>query len=313
MSTAFIGQGIWSHLTKAVRDSRKPCAIAVAYFGKGAGRLLPLPAGSHLVVDASERAVASGQTCPADLSKLVKRRVRVFTVPNLHAKVFVLERVAYVGSANISSRSASQLVEAVIRTTDSGAVRAARKFVRDHCLHELSPAALRQLSKLYRPPHVPGGKRGKRIVKDTVDRPTLPRVLLAKLHREEWSVQDQSLHDAALVVAKKRRKRPRSFELDSFRLTGKCTYKRNDVVIQVIEEGDGRTLVTPPGNVLHVRTRRNGQRQVTFVYLEHPARRRRQIKTLARSLGHGALKRLQRDGRVRDVEFSRILLKAWAD
>jgi len=49
--------------------------MAVAYFGKGASRLLPLTAGSRLVVDASECAVASGQTCPADLIKLVARGV----------------------------------------------------------------------------------------------------------------------------------------------------------------------------------------------------------------------------------------------
>ncbi len=139
MSTAFITRDIWPQLTKAVRDSPQSCAVAVAYFGKGAGKLLPLTKGSRLVVDASEHAVAAGQTCPADLAKLVKRGVKVYSVPNLHAKVFVLGRAAYIGSANASNRSASQLVEAVIRTTETSAVRAARQFVRDHCLHELTP------------------------------------------------------------------------------------------------------------------------------------------------------------------------------
>jgi len=92
MTTAFLSRDIWPQLTKAARDSRQRCAVAVAYFGKGASRLLPLGKGSRLVVDASERSVASGQTCPADLIKLVKRGVAVYGVPNLHAKVFVLGR-----------------------------------------------------------------------------------------------------------------------------------------------------------------------------------------------------------------------------
>ena len=197
MSTVFITQDIWPQLTKAVRGSRQSCAVAVAYFGAGASRLLPLPKSSRLVVDASERAVASGQTCPADLSKLVKRGVKVYSVPNLHAKVFVLGRAAYIGSANVSNRSASQLIEAVIRTTETIAVRAARKFVRDHCLHELTPTVLKRLAKLYRPPFVPGGKRGKKAPKETFRRPTLPRLLLVQLHLENWSERDQALHDAA--------------------------------------------------------------------------------------------------------------------
>ena len=313
MSTVFITQDIWPRLTKAVLGSQQSCAVAVAYFGAGAGRLLPLPKNSRLVVDASERAVASGQTCPADLSKLVKRDVKVFSVPNLHAKVFVLGRAAYVGSANVSSRSASQLIEAIIRTTESDVVRDARKFVLDHCLHELTPARLKRLAKLYRPPLIPGGKRGKKTPKETFRRPTLPRLLLAQMQLEDWSERDQALHDAALVVAKKRRLHPRSFELESFRLTGKCTYRRDDVVIQIIDEGGGNVLATPPGNVLHVRTRRDGNRKVSFIYLECPARRRRQIKVMARTLGRGALKQLQGDGVVRDAAFARALLKTWAD
>ena len=313
MSTVFITQDLWPQLTKAVRGSRQSCAVAVAYFGAGASGLLPLPRNSRLVVDASERAVASGQTCPADLSKLGKRGVKVYSVPNLHAKVFVLGSAAFIGSANVSNRSASQLVEAVIRTTEPSAVRDARKFVRDHCLHELTPTVLKQLAELYRPPLVPGGKRGEKAAEQTSRKPTLPRLLLAQLELGEWSERDQAMHDQGLVVAKRRREHPRSFELGSFRLTGKCVFQPGDVVIQVTDEGGGSVLVTPPGNVLHVRTRHDGNRQVSFIYLEHPSRRRRQVKTLARALGRGALKQLQRDGIIRNAAFAQALLSTWAE
>lgn len=313
MSTVFITQDIWPQLTKAVRGSRQSCAVAVAYFGKGAGKLLPLTEGSSLVVDASERAVASGQTCPTDLAKLVKRGVKVYSVPNLHAKVFVLGGAAYIGSTNVSNRSASQLVEAVIRTTEPGAVRAARKFVRNHCLHELTPEVLKRLGKLYRPPLVPGGKRGKKAAKQTFSEPTLPRVLLAQCHEvEDWSARDQKSHDAGLLVAKKRLVHPRKFDLDDFRWSGKCPFRRGDVVMQVTDEGGGSVFATPPGNVLYVRTHHDGSQQISYVFLECPARRRRRIKTLARAMGRGAKKALERDGLVRDAAFAQALLKTWA-
>ena len=312
MSTVFITQDIWPQLTRAVRGSRQSCAVAVAYFGKGASKLLPLSKGSRLVVDASERAVASGQTCPADLIKLVKRGVKIYSVPNLHAKVFVLGRAALIGSANVSSRSASQLVEAMIRTTESSAVNAARTFVKDYCLYELTPTVLKRLATLYRPPLVPGGRRGKKATTPTSRRPTLPRLLLVQLTLGDWSGRDQALHDAALPVAKKRRHHPRSYELESFRWSGKCPYQRGDVVIQVTDECGGSFLVTPPGNVLHVRTRKDGNRQVSFVYLERPSRRRRPLKALALSLGPGALKSLRRGGIIRDAAFAQALLNTWA-
>jgi hypothetical protein len=241
----------------------------------------------------------------------LKRGVTIYSVPNLHAKVFVVGSAAYIGSTNVSGRSESHLVEAAIRTTESGAVQAARKFVQRHCLHELTPNVLKRLAKVYRPPRIPGGKQATRQQVETADRPSIPRVLLAQLHLEEWSERDQALHDVAEVVATKRRKHPRSFELESFRQTGRCPFQRGDVVIQVTNEGHGRVLATPPGNVLHVRTRRDRNRSVSFVYLERPVRRRRKIKSVARALGC-TQKRLRRDGLIRNKALAEALLNTWA-
>lgn len=311
MTTDFLSRDIWPSLTKAVRRSRKRCAVAVAYFGAGAGRLLPLPKGSRLVVDASERAVASGQTCPADLLNLVNQGVAVYSVPNLHAKVFVLGRTAYIGSTNASTRSANHLVEAVVRTSETAAVGAAREFILAQCLHELTPEVLKRLAKLYRPPRIPGGKRGKRSVADSAQRPSLPSLHLVQLELEDWSDRDQALHDAAEAVAAKRREHPRRFELESFRWTGHCPFRRGDVIVQVTDEGRGNVLVTPPGNVLHVRSRRDNRRLVSFVYLERPARRRRAIKSVARALGC-TQRRLRRNGLIRDQVLVEALLNTWA-
>jgi len=312
MTTDFIAGDIWPQLTRAARSSRQRCSVAVAYLGAGASRQLPLRHGSRLVVDASERAVASGQTCPAELIKLMKLGVSVYSVTNLHAKVFVIGRAAFIGSTNVSGRSASHLVEAVIRTTEPKTVRDARQFVHGLCAHELSPILLQRLAKLYRPPIVPGGKAGRKAGMETSRRPTLPRLFLVQLKVTDWSDRDQVLHDAAMGEAKKRRKHPRTHELDSFRWTGACPYKRGDVIIQVTKDGGGKVLVAPPGNVLNIRTRQGRNRRVSFVCMERPSRRQRDVKAVARSLGRGWLKRLRRDGLVRNAACKQALLNAWA-
>lgn len=311
MSTTFLSRDFWPHLIKTVSGSRQRCSVAVAYFGKGASKLLPLPKGSRLVVDASERAVSSGQTCPADLLALIKRGIAVYSVPNLHAKVFVVGRAAYIGSTNVSNRSAAHLVEAVIRTTDPGAINAARKFVGDQCLRQLTPELLKKLAKVFRPPKIPGGRRGVRPIRDTSRHATLPRLLLAQLAWVDWSESDQRLNDAARAVAKKRQLHPRSFELDSFQIVGKCRFREGDVVVQVLDDGGRRVLAAPPGNVLYVRSQRAGRRRVSFVCVERPTRRRRQVKSLARALGC-TQKALLSEGVVRDQAFANALLNAWA-
>lgn len=59
---SFATNGIWKSTSSAAKRTDAPVYASVAYFGKGASKLLPLPANSRLVVDASIAAVKSGQT-----------------------------------------------------------------------------------------------------------------------------------------------------------------------------------------------------------------------------------------------------------
>jgi hypothetical protein len=156
MKIQFVTDGVWKSLTASAKAARKPALVAVAYLGQGASKLLPLPAGSRLVVDASKGAVKSGQTHPADLKRLQKRGVVIYSYPSLHAKVYAFDGFAFIGSANASNRSAGTLTEALVRTSDQAVVRSAKAFVRNLCRDELSPGRLDRLQKMYRPPRIPG-------------------------------------------------------------------------------------------------------------------------------------------------------------
>ncbi|MDX2034155.1 MAG: phospholipase D family protein [Blastocatellia bacterium] len=312
MSSRFIHEDVWKELTAAVRNSKLACHIAVAYFGAGASRLLPLSEGSTLVVDASERAISAGQTCPDDLQVLLKRGVRIFSIPNLHAKVYVVGRAAYIGSANVSNHSAGRLLEAMLFTTDREAVASARQFVRSLWLHELSPEMVVGLARIYQPPRLPGGSRTAVARKKRSPAPDLPPLLLAQLVREDWSKSDYRVHDTGMSIAKERRKHPRKFEMDSFRCAGRDSYRKGDVVLQVTKENDGRILVSPPGNVLYVHRRKTAKALVSFVYLELPAdRRRKPVESLAARLGEEGEKILRRKGLIRNSTIARALLEAW--
>jgi len=282
---------------------------AVAYFSEGASRLLPLRAGSRLVVDASEASVSGGRTCPADLILLWKRGVRVFSVENLHAKLLVLGSRAYIGSANASNHSANTLLEAVLVTTDRGSVKAAKEYVRSLCLNELGIEELRRLGGLYRRPQMQGKKR--RTSAKRSARAVLSELRLAKLIVREWPSGSESAQIAGEKVARARRKHRATHEIDTFHWGGNGAFRRGQSVIQIIDEGAGNVFVSPPGNVINTKKWRSGKRGGMFVYLELPKLRRKRLHIFSKQLGYGAKKKLSRSGRVADVDFAEKIRSAW--
>jgi hypothetical protein len=310
MKNDLLTTGVWKSLSSAAKRARNPVYVAVAYFGNGASKLPPLPANSRLVVDASEHAVKSGQTCPADLKKLQKCGVVIYSAPHLHAKVYVFDGFAFIGSANVSNHSAGTLIEAMLHTTDRKIINSARSFVRGLCLHELSPGAIDRLHLIYRPPDFPKGDPHRRMARHK--RPTLPRILLAQLEPEEPPAGSESTQERGLRIARSRRKHGRSYVVDYLWWSGKSPYRDGDKIVQVIEEKRGHRLITPPADILYTRAWRRKGRLVTFVYFEHPNVRRTKFEKLARRLGYGAKKKLFRNGVVRDQAFAEKLLGSWS-
>ncbi|WLA81957.1 phospholipase D family protein [Bradyrhizobium elkanii] len=310
--TILLTKDIWRSITATAKHCRKPSFVAAAYFGKGASKLLPLRTNSRLVVDASEAAVKSGVTHPADLRIMQKRGVIVYSVPNLHAKVYAFDDFAFVGSANVSNHSAGTLVEAMIRTSDRSAIRSVRAFVQGLCSNELSPGTIDRLQKLYRPPRVVGGVlqiHGQKIKK--APRAVLPRLFLTHLVHEDPPVGSEGAEEKGRQIAQSRRKHSRRYVLDDFHYWGRAPFRTGDKVIQVVEEGGGRRLIDAPGTVLSTRRWDRKGRRVTFVFLERPEVRRIGLEKLARQIGYGAKKKLSRNGLVRNQEFAEILLAEW--
>ncbi|MHC2841727.1 phospholipase D family protein [Bradyrhizobium diazoefficiens] len=302
----FVSKGAWKILTAGAKSARKPALAAVAYFGKGASKLLPLPPGSHLVVDASEHAVKKGQTHPNDLKHLQRGGVVIFSSPSLHAKVFIFENVAFIGSTNVSKRSSKILTEAVVKTSDRAVVRSAKTFVKRLCLDEVGPDRLDKLQKLYRPPQLPSGGASQQ------ERSRLPSLRLAQLRLIDAPEGSEATEEKGLKIARSRRKKKRGYIVDNFWWPGKCPYYEDDKVIQVTEYANGQRLIDAPADVIHTRPWRGRDgREVTFVYLELPDVRRVSLNTLAKRLGRGAKKNLYKNGIVRDEDFAEKLLANW--
>ena len=95
---------------------------AIGYVGRNAAEVMPLAAGSTIVIDGSEAAVKCGATVPAGVEGFIKSGVKVLSIAGLHCKMLWTDSwggVVVVGSANASQHSTT-LIEAVVISDDPG-------------------------------------------------------------------------------------------------------------------------------------------------------------------------------------------------
>lgn len=85
--------------------------------------------GDILIVDASDKAIASGQTKAEVIKRAFNRGAKIYSLPNLHAKVMLLDEMAVIGSSNISTFSSQILKEAAIITDSKDIIVSVRNFI----------------------------------------------------------------------------------------------------------------------------------------------------------------------------------------
>jgi hypothetical protein len=117
---------LWARLRQLSKKSRRASA-AVAFFSDAG--LLEFRRGDLLIVDASDGRIQCGDTSARALASVLKRKTAPFSLPNLHAKVFVFGKTAVIGSANVSRSSSSTLIEAALVTDDGTTVSQTKALI----------------------------------------------------------------------------------------------------------------------------------------------------------------------------------------
>jgi hypothetical protein len=123
-----VSDGLWDEIGEIARDASYRYA-AVAYVTSD--KYIKFGEGDILIVDASNEAIKTGKTSAKILEAAHTRGAELYSVDELHAKVFALGRVAVVGSSNISSASAKSLIEAAIITDHPSAIAGALAFINE--------------------------------------------------------------------------------------------------------------------------------------------------------------------------------------
>ncbi|MBW8827856.1 MAG: hypothetical protein JF606_00145 [Burkholderiales bacterium] len=125
---------------------------------------LPLGKGDLLVVDASDESISEGRTSAQSVQQLFGRGVSIHSLANLHAKIYAFDRVAIIGSANLSRSSREQMQEAAIISVEQSLVQEATRHI----------AALAEMGRV-------------------VDSDFLQRILLIPVRRHQRRPGDEAL------------------------------------------------------------------------------------------------------------------------
>ncbi len=274
---------IWRKLTEAAISSSKSY-VAVAYFSKNASKMLPLAKGSILVVDASENAVKSGQTCPEELLKLEKLGVKIFSFTGLHAKVFVFDNVLYIGSTNVSAHSANYLEEAILKTNEKKVVNESVAFIKSLLIKQLTQNELIELNKIYKEPKFFSPKSSKKQNIQNGHEQVVYVVKLRTLKKEFKNEQED--YDKGKKIALE--KLEEGQELEAYRHVVTHKPKIGDLVIRITKD-DNRTRVAAPATILNIKPIKNSNR--IYVYVAAPKLKEKSLKEIEKKLGTTELKK----------------------
>lgn len=142
----------WPAITAAMKRARRRRIVVSAYLGSRAQELLALRKDDALYVNASDAAVMCGQTDPRVLRRLIASGVRCFSVPRLHAKVYIADDSVFIGSANASHSSATALTELCVRLDDRRFAAVVIAWVAELDAELLDDDRIKKLEDLYQPP-----------------------------------------------------------------------------------------------------------------------------------------------------------------
>lgn len=242
---------VWKQVAEHLKRGG-PKIAAIAYVTDGSH--LRFKKGDVLVCDASDATIKSGGTNPSLLKSYLKAGAELYSCPGLHAKVLVTGDRAVVGSANLSSSSAENLIELSLFTSRTQIRSQVRAFVQKLILRSsrIDAAFIAHARKL----PVAIKSEGKNVQRGNIEQPTNRYWFVSTVPLSEKLIEKESeFEKAGSKMAKSRMSDPEN-SFDWIRWCGRSAFRANanegDVVIELSCNNKERTrcTVNPPRSIV---------------------------------------------------------------
>lgn len=257
---------LWPVAAKLSRKAETRLA-AIAYV---TAETVKFGEGDVLVVDATRKAITSGETAAKVLLEAHDAGAQIYNCPHLHAKLLVMDDTAIIGSGNLSGNSPN-LHECAVLTDQSSVVGQARAYIQQ--LRESSRLLTRrELVALTKLPVVRRGGRGQGNAKTRLTKKLGTRrwlVGVTPIDEERMSAEDKATNERAVSKLSAKLDMDRK-KLDWVRLRGSSKMRKDSKVgdlMIVATGGHSKTnhlSVSPPSPIL---ARANSENSTFLYYL----------------------------------------------
>lgn len=271
------GKELWSTLMQLSKDCRSRQMIAVPYVGKDSSSVLKFRKSDILLCALTEPNSKAGNIYPAEIRLLQKQGVRVYQRDNLHAKIYLFGNKVVICSANLSSSSKNRLDEVGLLTNNPVVVKSIREWFMERLAEPVTPGWLEHCENIYQPPKGGGGKP----TNHQQNNLNQQRTWIIFGHLTDFPEFENNDRQKGFNSAKKNLEKPRIYNIEEFRATGKYKFieeiQRGDLIIQVIKDSTKADhKVYPSGRVLGKKqfNNKNGT-YVTYLFIEMPKKYRK--------------------------------------
>ncbi len=275
------GRALWRWITHFGRRSNGRRLVAVPYVGSGGAGLVHLTRGDVLVTSLTEANARAGLIDPREIRQLQRKGVRIYTRPDLHAKVYLLGRLALVASANLSKHSKDFLEEAGLIVGHGPTAAVIRQWFGTLMAQPVTPSILRRCLSVYRPAPFPQERHETNGLKKSRPRrkgSTAPpqRVWLVTFDWLDFPRGELAEERKGDAIARMRMGRKRGYEIVPWRFTNQDKFigrlERDHRFIPV-ELGDNGPEWVHPHEIVHevrrVKTRRGTAYHVHVEAFKH--------------------------------------------
>lgn len=310
MTTKFLSFDLWDKIISLAKKAKRK-HIAVAYLGNNSTKLIPMRKGDTLVLDITFGAVENGQTDPFEVDKYLRAGVSVFNCTNLHAKVFVFDDRAIIGSSNLSVNSKNNLVEVGIITSDKKIVKDALRFIKSLQLERVSPEYIKLCKEKYKPisKGIPRKKSQEKVL------PTYSRLWILGLSEGELTKEEKRIFERESKKLESKIKDASRYEISWIISSSTSTIssiKEGDLIIQLLKR-----KAYPPARVLRkVKYKStNKKKKYVMIFIEEEKKGKRipwsQFKKILSKVGLGKVN-LNCEIQVKKPKAVYSLLEKWS-
>jgi hypothetical protein len=145
------GELLWDRIKTLSENKTKQTVVVSPYIGSNVNNMIAFKPGDFLISSITEANVKQGNVNPSSLEYLKMQGVRIFSINNLHSKIYYFNDSVVVCSANLSENSKNNLVESGIWTDDQETLKSVLEDLRLLCKEEVNLEFIRSLKTSYNP------------------------------------------------------------------------------------------------------------------------------------------------------------------